>query len=447
MARASMQPGQHGRVQESVLANGNVSLRVRYRPLDGAPPIQVTAQGSTRAAATRSLNRNIQAAETKSQAATGAESKATRARVQEEERALMKEDSVAGLIEELLVELEAYERVRPQTLAEYRRVTTKTINPLVGEASVSGWTANHTASWLMDVTGKTPSLFKTVKTILNQAASLGILHGRLTANPVVGIRNPRPLRKIVVHDGVEEEEDTVITIELDELNALRGAIRKLQRPGMNSKPGPKPDYHHLLDLVEVLSATGLRIGEATALRWKSVDLTGAQWRERGLAERAPSLTVEATVAWVKGGPAYIQPWGKSHASYRTLLITDELAQLLQSRRDIHEVRVFSAPKGGVWHPAAARAQLRKARTSAGIRDVITPHAFRRTFATQVELAHGVAVAAEAMGHRDPAITGKHYVKRGAKVAPDTRAVMKSWAAQPSITPDVADCFRGRNEVN
>ena len=426
MTRAALRPGTTGTQQTTKLENGTVHLRVRYRPLSAGPPVQVTAQGVSRAAAVRALSRNVALAEARSHAAAEALLAAQAALDREEVAAAAASCSVATLICELLAEVQAYRSVRPQTLGEYRRVTRTTIHPLIGDTAVSEWTAQLTSAWLLDVATKTPSLFKTVKTILNQSAALGIRHGRLGANPVAGIRNPKPVRSVVLVDGVEEEADPVITVEHSELEALRGALRELRRSQLKSKPGPKPDYQHISDLVEVLAATGLRIGEACALRWKSIDLDGALWRDRGLSVQAPSLVVEATVAWVRGEPAYVQPWTKSHDAYRVLYLADSVVELLRERRDLNDTMVFSGAKGGVWHPATARSQLRKVRALAGVRTSITPHAFRRTVATEVELASGLPAATAVMGHKSSAITGRHYVKRGAKVAPDTRSIMKAW---------------------
>lgn len=70
-----------------------------------------------------------------------------------------------------------------------------------------------------------------------------------------------------------------------------------------------------------------------------------------------------------------------------------------------------------------RRQLRHVMTLAGIEGV-TPHKFRRTVATTINEHAGVELASQLLGHTDPAITIKHYIRRNETVDPTTAGLLE-----------------------
>ena len=60
---------------------------------------------------------------------------------------------------------------------------------------------------------------------------------------------------------------------------------------------------------------------------------------------------------------------------------------------------------------------------AGIEGV-TPHKFRRTVATAINESAGVELASQLLGHTDPAITIKHYIRRNETVDPTTAGLLE-----------------------
>lgn len=82
---------------------------------------------------------------------------------------------------------------------------------------------------------------------------LAVRRGALTTNPVRDTSRIRaPRREVVVLDAAQ-------------LDAVRAAIRKWQQP-TPGKSGPRPTGD-LADIVDLMLATGARIGEVLALRW------------------------------------------------------------------------------------------------------------------------------------------------------------------------------------
>ena len=124
-------------------------------------------------------------------------------------------------------------------------------------------------------------------------------------------------------------------------------------------------------LVATMLASGLRLGEACALLWRSVDfMTG-------------TLEVEATVVRVKG-KGMLRKSTKTTAGHRTLRLPRWCVDMLRERAlpglvDAN-VPVFPAPKGNIRDPSNTAADLRDAFDKAGFAWA-TSHVLRKTTAS------------------------------------------------------------------
>jgi integrase len=159
----------------------------------------------------------------------------------------------------------------------------------------------------------------------------------------------------------------------------------------------------LPEFVDVMLATGLRIGEASAMTWAAVDL------------EAETVEVRGTVIRVKGQGLVIKPKPKSKAGYRKLLLPSWAVAMLRRRRteaipndwDV----VFTAPLGGLRDPSNTQADLRSVLSNAGY-EWVTSHTFRKTAATLLEGAGlTVRAVADQLGHADVTTTQNHYFGR------------------------------------
>jgi integrase len=144
-------------------------------------------------------------------------------------------------------------------------------------------------------------------------------------------------------------------------------------------------------LVTILAMTGMRIGEALALRWRDLDL------------RAGTIKVNRTLVEIRGQFSFQEP--KSNASRREVGIPQEAVDVLRALRSRirglpHPERlVFTDSRGGPlrrsnlirrdWHPLLKLANLPKT----GI------HSLRHSHATQL-LAAGAnpRAVADRLGH-------------------------------------------------
>src|SRR4029453_10045235 len=78
----------------------------------------------------------------------------------------------------------------------------------------------------------------------------------------------------------------------------------------------------MADIVDLMLATGCRIGEILALRWSDLDLDGD----------LPTLTVSGTIKTETGKGTYRKSTPKADASPRTIVLPRFAAELLRVRR-------------------------------------------------------------------------------------------------------------------
>ena len=204
--------------------------------------------------------------------------------------------------------------------------------------------------------------------------------GLLARNPAEAVDRPR----------VERKEAQFLT-EV-QIQRLRDATR-------GTRHGP---------LFEVMLLTGLRPGEALALRWDDVAL------DKRL------LHVDGTLARVNGQLVESAP--KTAKSDRWLHVGDGLAAVLVARRKHQQVERIHA--GSVWHetgyiftteaglpldPRNALRAIKAAAKAAGLAPTIGLHSLRHS-AASVMLTRGVPLTtvSEVLGHSTATITASVY---------------------------------------
>ena len=160
-------------------------------------------------------------------------------------------------------------------------------------------------------------------------------------------------------------------------------------------------------LVELLALTGLRFGEATALRWTDVDL------ERGLlhVRRAHVRTVVDSV--------------KSEAGHRVVPVVDPLAETLAAWRDAQREQlaqrdppellrptalVFPSSVGRPHHTSVMHKPMRDACLALGLpwERIPASKIWRRVFNNLLRQVASEVVRQELVGHADEAVGRRHY---------------------------------------
>lgn len=393
MARAKMlswQPGRFNTKKDE--ATGRWVARARYR--DGAgESVPIKRQGRTKGAAEQAVRVAIRDAEKNWGAASGSTTVLTVAELAADWLAIRRPAAVvidpvsqtgstptAGL--------------RMQSWLQYEQKLTGHVIPVLGDIPVeilSTPQCQRLIHGLYDIeagTGlRTAAL---TKQVFQQVMDFAVQQGYRTDNPVRSVSKvprKRAKPKIMTPPSVRKVHTAV-------------AERQVE-PGVG---GPKPTSR-LADAVILLAATGMRIGEALAVRWEEdVDLSSTP----------PAVTVSGTL--VEGRFFYRQEFGKTDESYRTLPITVGWASGMLLKRKANAPvtstgAVFATRKGTFWRPSNFRKDLAKALKAAGISEPITPHTFRRTVASQLAAQFGDESAAIMLGHSSPEVTRRSYIAR------------------------------------
>ena len=255
---------------------------------------------------------------------------------------------------------------------------------------------------------------------LEQAGRLGRTQerrGALATNPV---RDTGRLRK---------PRRTVIALTSDHLEAVRAAIRQWQQP-IPGRPGPR-HTGDLADIVDLMLATGARIGEILALQWVDLDLA---------AER-PTLTICGTLVYVKGKGFFRQEWTKTDAGYRMLVLPRFAVGMLLARKltaaESDTDAILGSRRGTWMSPNNVRRQWRQARADIEL-EWVTPHTFRKTVATLIDKEANTKSAAAQLGHANENITNTYYIAKPA-LAPDVSDILEQLGTSRTATgPGLSD---------
>ena len=160
----------------------------------------------------------------------------------------------------------------------------------------------------------------------------------------------------------------------------------------------------MADIIDLMLATGCRIGEILALRWSDLDLD----------VDLPILTVSGTIKTETGKGTYRKATPKTDASRRTVVLPRFAADLLRVRREFatpNENDAVFATRNGTWHQVVnIERRWRQIRKDTGYQWV-TPHTFRKTVATLISEAATSELASRQLGHSSSQVTRDHYIAK------------------------------------
>lgn len=188
---------------------------------------------------------------------------------------------------------------------------------------------------------------------------------------------------------------------LPELSVVRQAILDWEYPE-KKRPGPAPSGM-LLAGFDLMLGTGMRIGEAMALRWNDVTLD----------ETEPRVTILASLYEVDGKTKVGTT--KTESSVRSLSLPPQAVESLRKIRPASPepyAYVFATRSGTPTQPGNWRRTLRNALVRAEVDpEILRPHDLRKTVGTRLEREAGIKVARQVLGHAPGSdITYRHYVE-------------------------------------
>lgn len=379
MVRPTHPIGGWGRINATKQATGQWRATARFRDVDGETR-QVERFGATRPKAESSLDT------------------ALRARAGITGTSISAETTFAELVDFWSDEAAGLD-IRPQTLAEYRRLAATNLLPALGKLRVRELTVGNLDRVIKGMRTNTPGLARNLRSLLTAMLAIAVRHGALDANPVLSTAAvPRP--------GHE-----VRALGLDSALRLRAHARAFRRgPGIC---GPPPT-DELPDFIDFMLGTGARIGEGLAVRWQDLNLRGD----------SPTATFAGTVVYIKKEGYFRQEFTKSSAGMRTVTLPPFAVEMLRRRAKSRKSAefVFPSETGGLRQTQNLHRAWRSMREGTEW-EWVTPHIFRKTVATLLDAASGTVTASKQLGHSSPEVTRRHYIAQS-HVAPNSAAVLE-----------------------
>ena len=361
MARPPLPVGTAGRTSFLSMPNGTVRARALFRDYDGVTR-PVSRYGRSRAAAERALKEAL-----RDRSGPTAGQITSTARVRDVARTWMSEVEVSDLA--------------GGTVEVYQRTLDKHVVPGLGGLQLREVDVPAVDRFLKSVrqhhgAGAARTTKNVTSLMLGYAARLGAI----PTNPV------RDSGKI--SRGHRERPRALTTVEVDQLVKVA-----------------RETSADLGDLVETMLGSGMRIGEALAIRSEVVDLA------------AGVIEVNATNVRLKGKGTVLQSRTKTDAGWRVIAVPDHVAVLLGRRLDAPVVRseyrlAFPNYLGRPQNPSNVQRSLRSILDRHGF-EWVTTHTFRKTVATRLDEAGMSARAiADHLGHAKPSMTQDVYMGRG-----------------------------------
>lgn len=190
------------------------------------------------------------------------------------------------------------------------------------------------------------------------------------------------------------------------------------------------DDHPLRGVFVLAASTGMRQGEVLGLRWRDLDLDGAN----------PTLSIRGQLQIVDGTPAHVEP--KTVRSARTIPLTPGLVGLFkseratQARRRLEIGELWSNPMALVFVADDGRPLSRSAVTyafKAALRRIGLPvvrfHDLRHSAATLMLERNGgdLKAVSTTLGHSTITLTANTYAHAGAAVVGRTVALLDDLA--------------------
>lgn len=265
--------------------------------------------------------------------------------------------SVAELVDYWLTQLRAEGRLEATTIDEYERVLHTLVVPELGDVRLRALTADGMDVYLDGLRGQSVNRRRKAKVVTGAMLDVAVGLGALETNPMRGTAS-------VVRPKTETRR-----LSLDEVDAVRSTVRAWMT---TERPGPKATSD-MADVVDLILATGARIGEVLALRWTDADLDS----------KPPTLTFSGTIKTEPGNGTY----RKAMDRVRTVALPAFAVAVLKRRRiearDDRLDAVFPT-RNGTWQQVNnVERRWRQIRKDSGL-EWVTPDAFRNVLGDDLE---------------------------------------------------------------
>jgi integrase len=214
-----------------------------------------------------------------------------------------------------------------------------------------------------------------------------------------------PVRDVQRLPTTPKKESTLTT---EQINGIRELMQDWR---ITRADGPRPNYRLLIDGMEIMLGTSIRVGECLGLRRCDVDMT----------TRPPTLVVNGTIVSTKAEGIHRKDTPKRSRQRRSIALPSMAAAAVRRRLALAEpdpeASLFPTKSGRALSVSNYERLLRSfiaderanlVRLEVDV-DEYTTHIYRRTAATLVERAAGITLASRLLGHANEQTTRNSYV--------------------------------------
>lgn len=353
--------GEWGSVAYATLPSGAIQARTRLRLMSGKMA-RVSATGKDENAALKELVKRCGQ------------------RLNTEDHSVLSTTSKVSSLMDAWIE---QHDVTESSINTYTKCLDLHIKPQIGELRIGELSTQRLQQFLDSLT---PGTAKTARAALSSACGLAIRWGIMPNNPVSFTK----LKK--------KKKSEVNALTEQQIEEYRTAIKEWC--GSNHVGTKRGDG--LLEIVDVLIGSGMRIGEVLGLRWQDVNFD----------DGTISITGQ------DDGNGGRKEFPKTESSRRTIRVKRIALDALRRRwespgREYFGEIVFPTRNGTYRTGNNTQTRLREARGDLKI----VPHDFRKTVATRIEEEYGLLAASRHLGHASTKVTEQAYLARP-KVIPD-----------------------------
>ena len=363
MARPPLPVGTYGKIKIYEVGPRRFRARTRYRDYDGVTR-PVERVGSSRTTAENNLKEAL-----RDRGRTALDGEITA------------DTKVTAVAELWLRDIDDSDRAL-RTKITYRENWERHLRPALGELRVRDMRVSRVDRIVRDLRAHSGTGTAThARVVLSGVLGLAVRHDALEANPVRELTPDRRGRRT----------------KKEKINLTEDGLGRLRRHLRESALARRFD---LIDLVDVLSGLGCRIGELLALDWTKID------------EGAGTVAIEGTVIRVPGEGLIVQSHTKSAAGMRTITVPGWVMHTFIRRYETaNGPWVFPSTRGTLRDAENTRSRLRELLNGTEW-EGLHPHAFRRLVATRLD-AKGLSARdiADYLGHERVSMTQDVYMAR------------------------------------
>ena len=280
-------------------------------------------------------------------------------------------------------------KLKQSSLTSYNNNFRCHIEPYIGSIPLNKLEL-YDVQLMLNKVKDSPSLFMKVYTVINGAMREAVIQKHISTNPCLGVAFP-----------AEEDKD------------MRVFTKQEQAQFIQHLEG---EYYRPLFLTYLM--TGMRLGEAPALRWYDIDLE----KQTISVNKKVILKYDRNAEKGKRATQIEEDSCKTKSSRRTIMITAGLVNILAEHKKEQQALaekegqqwdenwlVFPNSRGNIPNLRNIDAAFHKILRNAGIQEA-TPHCLRHTYATRnFENGVDIKMISKQLGHKSVRTTYDIYI--------------------------------------